>query len=109
MKKVGILGAMGAALSAALLAGGTQMVSPAPTAQRQRRLAPNVARSYWYSGRRDHKAGKKAGQTDAQAAQALERAQAKRTRKAAALTRWAERSAEGAQAWHLALTGGATY
>jgi hypothetical protein len=112
MQKVGIMGRMGlgALLGSALahsLMQGVQSIAPA--GPRQHRVAPNITRQRWYSGRHDHKASKKPGQTDAQAAQALATAQAKRDRKAVALTRWAERSTEGALAWRLARTGGATY
>lgn len=112
MQKVGILSRMGlgallgSALAHSMMQGVQSIASAGP---RHHRAAPNVTRQRWYSGRHDHKAGKKPGQTDAQAAQALAAAQAKRARKAVALTRWAERSAEGAQAWRQALTGGATY
>jgi hypothetical protein len=108
MKRVGILGGlggmMGAALAAALASSGPAMTHEHRPARRSM-AAPT--RSTW-----KRSGGRRAGypgQSPEQKAYALERAQAKRDRKAAALTRWAERSAEGAQAWRLALTGGATY
>lgn len=93
MQKSGIMGMFGGLFASAIAA--TLASSPAPTLQRQRRVAPNVIRSFWYNGRRDHKAGKKAGQTEAQVARALAAAEEKRARRAIAYGANAKRSAEG--------------
>lgn len=90
MKKVGIMGMMGAALAAALTAGGPAV---APTQRARRSRSGATVRHTW-----KRTGGRKAGypgQTPEQKAYYLDRAQAKRDRRAINCTENAKRSAEG--------------